>query len=64
MPDRAAWNAGKNVGTKRALTQEPVWAVRFDLTSEVRASSMVWFQRAVAHSMTKPSQAASIPMGL
>jgi hypothetical protein len=27
--ERAAWNAGKKVGTKRPLTQKQIWAVRF-----------------------------------
>lgn len=26
--ERAAWNAGKQVGTKRPLTQKQIWAVR------------------------------------
>ena len=29
--ERAAWNAGKQVGTKRPLTQKQIWAVRFFL---------------------------------
>lgn len=29
--ERAAWNAGKRVGTKRPLTQKQIWAVRFFL---------------------------------
>ena len=32
---RAAWNAGKNVGTKRPLTQKQIWAIRFFLDREV-----------------------------
>ena len=31
---RAAWNAGKNVGTKRPLTQKQIWAIRFHLDRE------------------------------
>lgn len=30
-PERAAWNAGKKVGTKRPFTQKQIWAVRFFL---------------------------------
>ena len=26
---RAAWNAGKKVGTKRPFTQKQIWAIRF-----------------------------------
>ena len=29
--ERAAWNAGKQVGTRRPLTQKQIWAVRFFL---------------------------------
>lgn len=31
---RAAWNAGKAVGTKRPLTQKQIWAIRFFLDWE------------------------------
>ena len=31
---RAAWNTGKQVGTKRPLTQKQIWAVRFYLDRE------------------------------
>lgn len=34
--ERAAWNAGKQVGTKRPLTQKQIWAVRFFLDDEGR----------------------------
>jgi hypothetical protein len=34
--ERAAWNAGKKVGTKRPLTQKQIWAVRFFLDRERR----------------------------
>ena len=33
---RPAWNAGKNVGTKRPLTQKQIWAIRFHLDREGR----------------------------
>lgn len=36
MRGRAAWNAGKNVGTKRPLTQKQIWAIRFHLDREGR----------------------------
>lgn len=32
---RAAWNAGKTVGTKRPLTQKQIWAIRFFLDRDV-----------------------------
>lgn len=31
---RVAWNAAKNVGTKRPLTQKQIWASRFHLDRE------------------------------
>ena len=31
MQKRVAWNAGKNVDTKRPLTQKQIWAIRFNL---------------------------------
>lgn len=34
--DRAAWNAGKKVGTKRPFTHEQIWAVRLFLDRESR----------------------------
>lgn len=34
MQCRPAWNAGKNVGTKRPLTQKQIWAIRFFLDRE------------------------------
>ena len=36
---RPAWNAGKNVGTKRPLTQKQIWAIRFHLDREGRAAT-------------------------
>jgi hypothetical protein len=33
---RVPWNAGKNVGTKRPLTQKQIWAIRFHLDREGR----------------------------
>ncbi|SMC85809.1 hypothetical protein SAMN06272759_1092 [Novosphingobium sp. B1] len=36
MQNRAAWNAGKTVGTKRPLTQKQIWAIRFFLDREER----------------------------
>jgi hypothetical protein len=32
--ERAAWNHGKKVGTKRPFTQKQIWAVRFFLGRE------------------------------
>ena len=34
MQGRAAWNAGKMVGTKRTLIQKQIWAIRFFLDRE------------------------------
>ncbi len=34
--ERAAWNAGKKVGTKRPFTQKQIWAIRFFLDRERR----------------------------
>ena len=39
MHCRPAWNVGKNVGTKRPLTQKQIWAVRFHLDREGRLSA-------------------------
>lgn len=36
MQNRVVWNAGKNVGTKRPLTQKQIWAIRFFLDREER----------------------------
>lgn len=36
MQARVPWNAGKNVGTKRPLTQKQIWAIRFHLDREGR----------------------------
>lgn len=33
---RAAWNAGRRVGTKRPFTQKQIWAIRFFLDRERR----------------------------
>jgi len=32
--ERAAWNAGKKIGTKRPFTQKQIWAIRFFLDRE------------------------------
>lgn len=34
LQGRAAWNAGKTVGTKRPFTQKQIWAIRFFLDRE------------------------------
>ncbi len=42
---RAAWNAGKAVGTKRPLTQKQIWAIRFSWTAKVACvtgRSSIW----------------------
>lgn len=44
----AAWNASKNVGTKRPLTQEIIWAIRFHCDREGRLREEVLFDLALA----------------
>ena len=43
---RAAWNAGKTVGTKRPLTQKQIWAIRFHLDREGRLRDKALFDLA------------------
>ncbi|MCM2505496.1 tyrosine-type recombinase/integrase [Aureimonas altamirensis] len=45
--ERAAWNAGKKVGTKRPLTQKQIWAVRFCLDRERRIRDRALFDLAI-----------------
>jgi hypothetical protein len=45
--ERAAWNAGKRVGTKRPLTQKQIWAVRFYLDRERRIRDRALFDLAI-----------------
>ena len=45
--ERAAWNAGKKVGTKHPLTQKQVWAVRFFLDREHRIRDRAMFDLAI-----------------
>ncbi|TIX36130.1 MAG: integrase, partial [Mesorhizobium sp.] len=40
---RAAWNAGKTVGSKRPLTQKQIWAIRFFLDREGRLRDRALF---------------------
>lgn len=44
---RAAWNAGKSVGTKRPLTQKQIWAIRFFLDREARLRDRALFDLAI-----------------
>ena len=44
---RPAWNVGKNVGTKRPLTQKQMWAIRFHLDREVRLIDRTLFDLAI-----------------
>lgn len=44
---RPAWNAGKNVGTKRPLTQKQIWAIRFHLDREGRLRDRALFDLAI-----------------
>ena len=45
--ERAAWNAGKIVDTKRPLTQKQIWAVRFFLDRERRIRDRALFDLAI-----------------
>lgn len=47
VPSRAAWNAGKTVGTKRPLTQKQIWAIRFFLDREGRVRDRALFDLAI-----------------
>jgi integrase len=44
---RVPWNAGKNVGTTRPLTQKQIWAIRFHLDREGRMRDRALFDLAV-----------------
>ena len=44
---RPAWNAGKTIGSKRALKQKEVWAVRFWLEQEGRLRDRALFDLAI-----------------
>jgi integrase len=44
---RAAWNAGRTVGTKRPLTQKQIWAIRFFLDREGRLRDRALFDLAI-----------------
>lgn len=44
---RADWNAGKHVGTKRPLTQKQIWAIRFFLDRERRIRDRALFDLAI-----------------
>lgn len=44
---RAAWNAGKKVGTKRPFTQKQIWAIRFFLDRERRIRDRALFDLAI-----------------
>lgn len=45
--ERAAWSAGKKLGTKRPLTQKHIWAVRFFLDHERRVRDRALFDLAI-----------------
>ena len=45
--ERAAWNAGKHVGTKRPLTQKQICAIRFFLDRERRIRDRALFDLAI-----------------
>ena len=40
--DPPPWNAGRKVGSKRALKQRQVWAVRFFLDDVTTVFSSIW----------------------
>ena len=45
--ERAPWNAGKKVGTKRPFTQKQIWADRFFLDRESRVRDRALFDLAI-----------------
>lgn len=45
--ERAAWNTGKKVGTKRPFTQKQIWAIRFFLDRERRVRDRALFDLAI-----------------
>jgi hypothetical protein len=45
--ERAPWNAGKIVGTKRPFTQKQIWAIRFFLDRERRIRDRALFDLAI-----------------
>jgi site-specific recombinase XerC len=45
--ERHAWNAGKKVGTKRALKPRQIWAIRFFLDREGRLRDRALFDLAI-----------------
>lgn len=47
MQERAPWNAGRKVGTKRPLTQKQIWAIRFFLDREGRFRDRALFDLAI-----------------
>lgn len=47
MQGRVARNAGKNVATKRPLTQKQIWAIRFHLDREGRLRDKSLFDLAI-----------------
>ena len=47
MQGRVASNAGKNVETKRPLTQQQIWAIRFHLDREGRLRNKALFDLAI-----------------
>jgi hypothetical protein len=47
LQGRTPWNAGKNVGTKRPLTQKQIWAIRFFLDREGRLRDRALFDLAI-----------------
>lgn len=45
--ERAAWNAGQQIGAKRPLTQKQIWAIRFFLDRERRIRDRALFDLAI-----------------
>ena len=45
--ERRAWNAGRNVGAKRALKPRQIWAIRFFLDREGRSRDRALLDRAI-----------------
>ncbi|UCI28017.1 tyrosine-type recombinase/integrase [Mesorhizobium sp. B2-8-5] len=62
---RAAWNAGKTVGTKRPLTQKQIWATRFflDRDGRIATHSLRRTQAAMIYKATGNVRAIQILLG-
>lgn len=61
---RPAWNAGRQVGAKRALKVRQIWAIRFFLDREGRMRDRALFGRVPGRGVTEVVKPlASAPLG-